>query len=95
MNINDLCLSYLSALNEGNLENILELFTEDAVVLSPLYGEMPVKDFYNELFSDTNNSQTEVLNIFLPANKCDLFLRLSEKNNCTYPSSYSCPGVSR
>jgi hypothetical protein len=34
-------------------------------------------------------------NLFLPGNKCDLFLRLSEKNIGTYPSSCSCPWVSR
>src|SRR6478672_6064407 len=65
MSPNDLCLSYLTALNEGNLDDVLKLFTEDAVVLSPLYGKMPVKNFYKELFSDTNNSSTELLNIFL------------------------------
>ncbi|OYX85391.1 MAG: hypothetical protein B7Y83_04865 [Flavobacteriales bacterium 32-34-25] len=65
MNINDLCISYLNALNEGNLDNVLKLFTEDAFVVSPLYGKMPVAIFYKELFSDTNNSSTELLNIFL------------------------------
>jgi len=64
MNVNELCHSYLSALNEGDLDKVLELFTEDAVVLSPLYGKMPAKDFYKELFRATNNSSTELLNIF-------------------------------
>ena len=35
MNINDLCISYLNALNEGDLDNVLKLFTEDAFVVSP------------------------------------------------------------
>lgn len=65
MNINDMCLAYLSALNQGNLDNVMKLFTEEAIVISPLYGKMPVKDFYNKLFADTNTSSTELLNIFL------------------------------
>jgi len=69
MNINDLCLKYLKALNEGNLEYVLELFTEDAVIISPLYGKMSVKNFYKELFSDTNNSSTKLLNIFTSTGK--------------------------
>lgn len=65
MNINDLCLAYLNALNEGDLDNVSKLFTKDAFVVSPLYGKMPVEFFYKELFGDTNNSSTELLNIFL------------------------------
>ncbi|MCF6406390.1 nuclear transport factor 2 family protein [Chitinophaga filiformis] len=60
-------MSYLNALNEGDLGNVLGLFTDDAIVLSPLYGKMNVKEFYIALFSDTSNSSTELLNIFLPA----------------------------
>ena len=65
MILHDMCLAYLNALNEGSLDNVIKLFTEEAIVISPLYGKMPVKDFYNKLFADTNNSSTELLNIFL------------------------------
>jgi len=55
---------YLNALDQGNLEKILALFSKDAVVVSPLYGTMPAEKFYKKLFVDTYNSQTSLLNIF-------------------------------
>ncbi|CAI4438230.1 hypothetical protein FQB29_004649 [Saccharomyces cerevisiae] len=60
----DLCRIYLQALNEGNLENVLSLFVPGAVVSSPLYGIKSVEDFYRELFDDTNQSTTTLLNVF-------------------------------
>jgi len=60
----ELCKQYLDALNEGNLEKVLSLFAPDAVVVSPLYGEIPATTFYNDLFADTNRSETKLLNIF-------------------------------
>ncbi|WP_354011652.1 nuclear transport factor 2 family protein [Endozoicomonas lisbonensis] len=56
--------TYLSALNNGDLNQVLSLFTEDAVVVSPLYGEILAKDFYKELFSDTEQSETTLLTVF-------------------------------
>lgn len=64
MNTELLCKKYLSALNEGNADKVLELFTENATIVSPLYGIMPAKNFYSELLSDTSNSKTTLLNIF-------------------------------
>ncbi len=60
----EICRQYLEALNEGNLEKILSLFDSDAVVVSPLYGEMPAAKFYKDLFADTSRSETRLLNIF-------------------------------
>ena len=60
----ELCNHYLNALNEGSLDKVLALFTEDAVVHSPLYGEMPADAFYRDLFSDTRQSETQLLNVF-------------------------------
>ena len=60
----ELCKQYLDALNEGNLEKVLSLFAPDAVVVSPLYGEILATTFYNGLFADTNRSETKLLNIF-------------------------------
>jgi hypothetical protein len=60
----ELCEKYLEALNDGNLKNVLALFDESAIVKSPLYGEIPAKKFYTELFADTNRSDTKLLNIF-------------------------------
>lgn len=60
----DLCRQYLAALNDGNLANVLDLFEPDAVVVSPLYGDMAVEAFYESLFSDTTQSKTELAEIF-------------------------------
>ena len=59
-----ICKKYLEALNSGSLENTLDLFTKDAVVISPLYGEMLATDFYTELFQDTSNSKTTFLGVY-------------------------------
>lgn len=59
-----ICNKYLSALNEGDVDKVLGLFTENASVVSPLYGTMLARDFYRELLSDTSNSKTTLLNIF-------------------------------
>ena len=48
---------YLAALEAGDVQRILTLFTADAVVHSPLYGEMPASEFYPALFADTAESK--------------------------------------
>ena len=48
---------YLDALSAGDIDRILRLFTADAVVYSPLYGEMPAAEFYPALFNDTAESR--------------------------------------
>lgn len=60
----DICRQYLDALNESSLEKVLSLFDPKAVVVSPLYGEMPATTFYKALFADTNRSETKLLNIY-------------------------------
>ncbi len=66
MSVAVLCQRYLAALNDGNLDAVLALFTPDAGVVSPLYGVKPATQFYRELFADTSRSQTRLLNVFLP-----------------------------
>lgn len=64
MNTQELCTHYLDALNAGDLEGVLALFTDEAEVVSPLYGVRPVREFFGGLFADTNRSQTRLVNIF-------------------------------
>lgn len=64
MTAKQLCIDYLQALNEGNLDDVRSLFTEGAKVVSPLYGERPAYDFYADLFGDTSRSETTLLNVF-------------------------------
>ncbi|SHI37471.1 nuclear transport factor 2 family protein [Aquimarina spongiae] len=48
--------NYLDFLQNGDIDQIVELFTDNGVVVSPLYGTKPAKDFYTVLKNDTNRS---------------------------------------
>ncbi|MDO6385386.1 MULTISPECIES: nuclear transport factor 2 family protein [unclassified Uliginosibacterium] len=67
MQTESLCKAYLTALNESNLDGVLSLFAPEATVISPLYGVIEANSFYRALFSDTQRSETRLLNIFLPS----------------------------
>jgi hypothetical protein len=55
--LRELTEGYLGALGRGDLDAMLRLFSDGAVVHSPLYGPMPARDFYAVLFADTGASQ--------------------------------------
>ena len=57
--------NYLSALEAADLEKLLSLFTDDARVKSPLYGYINAKQFYSDLFVDTESSVLTVHDVFL------------------------------
>jgi ketosteroid isomerase-like protein len=59
---------YLRALEKGSYDDVVELFTEDAVVVSPLYGTVKASEFYRDLFKDTAKSKITLLNIFVSKN---------------------------
>ena len=59
---------YLKALEKGSYEDIIKLFTENAMVNSPLYGKIKASEFYKELFKDTAKSKISLLNIFTDKN---------------------------
>lgn len=67
----DIILQYLGGLESGNIENIVPLFSDDAIVHSPLYGDMPASDFFKSLVADTNRSDITLINIFSSADKPD------------------------
>ena len=48
---------YLDALRRADLDAMLGLFRDGAMVHSPLYGPIPAVDFYPRLFSDTTESR--------------------------------------
>jgi hypothetical protein len=64
--------NYLKGLEKGNYDNIIKLFTDKAVVYSPLYGKMSAKKFYKDLFSVTNKSKITLLNILKSVNNKDI-----------------------
>tara|TARA_R110002020_G_scaffold152794_12_gene331743 strand:- start:5929 stop:6321 length:393 start_codon:yes stop_codon:yes gene_type:complete len=49
--------TYLDALAAADTEKILSLFADDAVVVSPLYGELPAAEFYPALFADSASAK--------------------------------------
>ncbi|NIO23159.1 MAG: nuclear transport factor 2 family protein [Candidatus Aenigmarchaeota archaeon] len=69
MEIEKIIKDYLNALEKGNYEMMIKLFTEDAIVFSPLYGKIKAIDFYRELFKDTSKSKITLLNILKSDNK--------------------------
>lgn len=61
--------NYLKYLEAADYDNLISLFAENAVVHSPLYGQMPAKQFYKDLFEDTAESHLTLLNIFQGENE--------------------------
>ncbi|MDF1695754.1 MAG: hypothetical protein P1U56_07990 [Saprospiraceae bacterium] len=57
-------LLYLKYLEENSIDALLNLFSTDAIVHSPLYGSMPAGDFYKTLANDTTSSQLTYQEIF-------------------------------
>lgn len=60
----NLITEYLEALNHSDIKTIMKLFEDDAIVYSPLYNEMSAQSFYQDLFQDTTESQTKLIDIF-------------------------------
>ena len=60
MDFCDLGERYLNALEKGELEEILELFSSDGQVISPVYGRLRADKFYDTLFDDTLNSELQL-----------------------------------
>lgn len=56
---------YLRCLEVGNYEKTIKLFSPDAIIHSPLYGEIQAKKFYQDLFKDTFKSKITLMNIFI------------------------------
>ncbi len=68
MQIEKTIKEYLRGLEVGSYENIIKLFSPDAIVHSPLYGEIKAKKFYQDLFKDTSKSKIKLMNIFVSQN---------------------------
>ena len=49
--------NYLKFLEDADYEKITELFSEDAVIYSPLSGRVEASEFYKDLFKKTERSE--------------------------------------
>lgn len=54
---------YLNGLAQADLDGILNLFSPNAQVQSPLYGKMAATVFYHDLFKDTQSSEVQLKDV--------------------------------
>ncbi|MBU7019036.1 MAG: nuclear transport factor 2 family protein [Theionarchaea archaeon] len=59
---------YVQALEKGDYSCIMTLFTQDAVIVSRLYGKVKASHFYKELLRDTGKSAITLFHVFTTRN---------------------------
>lgn len=74
MNKPEIAQAYIASLAKGDLQQMLGLFAKDAIVISPVYGKKDCKDFYTQLFADTQNSELHIKGIFEDASTGNIAL---------------------
>ena len=55
---------YFKYLEKGDTDSILDLFQEEGMVQSPIYGTKSAKEFYQELAEDSSSSSLKLNTIF-------------------------------
>ncbi len=61
---------YFESLSNGDYKSLINLFEDEAVVFSPLYGKRLAKGFYKELIEDSDeNSKVDLITGFVKDNK--------------------------
>jgi hypothetical protein len=61
--VQELSEHYLNGLAQADLDGILNLFSPNAQVQSPLYGKMAATVFYHDLFQDTQSSEVQLKDV--------------------------------
>jgi ketosteroid isomerase-like protein len=64
-------VTYLSAMAQSDLETVCSCFTPDATINSPVYGDVPVRPFYERLFADTLSADVDVRQIYCARGRPD------------------------
>lgn len=64
MNKSEIAKKYLEHLENGNIEKVINLFSNNGIVESPIYGIKKADEFYRELNNDTSNSELFLKGIF-------------------------------
>ena len=62
--VEELCRSYLIAMENGNLEGLLATFTDEATATSPISGMQPVREFYSYVMRVTSARSMELKAVF-------------------------------
>ncbi|MEM7169060.1 MAG: nuclear transport factor 2 family protein [Pseudomonadota bacterium] len=63
--IQDLCRSYLAAMEHSDLEALLENFTDDATATSPISGKQSAREFYSYVMRVTSGRSMALRTIFI------------------------------
>ena len=79
MDKKEIANGYLKFLESGNIEQIIDLFNENGIVDSPIYGIKKADEFYRELNDDTSNSELQLKGIFEQSGSNDLALYFTYK----------------
>ena len=58
---NALLKSYFKALHAQDVNDVMNLFTEDSFVHTPVLGKVPARIFFENFFSDTKKAKLDVL----------------------------------
>lgn len=67
-NLRKIIETYFESLETANMQTLKNLFAKDAIIHSPLYGDMPFEKFYADLFNDTAQSAITLLDVFESVN---------------------------
>lgn len=68
MDYHQFAKDYLHLLESDNHNSLIQLFTKNGVVSSPIYGTLPAGEFYKGLMGDTNASKLRLDGVFAEEN---------------------------
>jgi len=60
----EIAQQYIEFLSDGDITKVVNLFEENGIVNSPIYGRNKADKFYKILGEDTDNSELEIKGIF-------------------------------
>lgn len=64
-------ISYLNAMERGDLDTVCSCFTAGATISSPVYGDVGVRPFYERLFADTLSVDVAIQQIYRAPDDAD------------------------
>ena len=79
MSKKEIAKKYLKHLENGEIEEVINLFDSNGIVESPIYGIKKAEDFYRELASDTSNSELLLKGIFEQSDSNEIALYFTYK----------------
>lgn len=65
---------YLHAMAANDLPGVVACFTPDALIVSPVYGEVPMRPFYEKLFADTLRATVTIRDLYRSAQRPDRWI---------------------